>query len=341
MDKERLQSIFFMGLLVGMLILIFFIFRPYLTIFIISGTLAVIFAPFYKKVLKAVKKTWIAAIISVLAALIILFIPLTFFSTLVIQQAGQLYISVRSGASIAFLNNITTYLQAQLQLIDQNISLNISELLQQALSWMLGSIGAIFSKVTNLFFGFLLSLLAFYYFLKDGKNLTRNLIALSPLKDTDDEEIIQKLNNAIHSVILGSLVVALIQGTLVSIGFYLFGVPNAALWGAVGAIAALIPFVGTALVVIPAVIYLLISSSLFYALGLLLWGTVAVGLIDNLLIPKLIERGVRIHPLLILFSVLGGLSLFGPAGFLIGPLVLSLLFALLDIYKKQLVTNNL
>ena len=99
------------------------------------------------------------------------------------------------------------------------------------------------------------------------------------------------------------------------------------------AIAALIPSVGTALVFVPAIILLFISGQIFAAFGLLLWGALAVGLIDNFLGPKLIGRGMHLHPLLVLFSVLGGIVFFGPIGFVLGPIILSLLFALLDIYS--------
>ena len=126
---------------------------------------------------------------------------------------------------------------------------------------------------------------------------------------------------------------ALIQGILTAVGFALFGVPNPTLWGSVAAIAALVPSVGTALVLFPAILFLYWSGAALSALGLLLWGATAVGLIDNFLGPKLAGRGMRLHPFLILLSILGGIALFGPIGFLLGPLVLSMLFVLLEIYS--------
>ncbi|MBI3685201.1 AI-2E family transporter [Candidatus Azambacteria bacterium] len=234
------------------------------------------------------------------------------------------------------MDTTVAYVQDKLRLIHANITLDLNQFLRQGLGWILNNAGAVFSGITQLVFGFLLSMLAFYYFLKDGKKLVSALAVLSPLRDVDDREIFGKLNKAVHSVVLGSLVVAVIQGMLVSIGFYVFGVPNGALWGAIAAVTALIPFIGTAIIVIPAILYLFFTGSIPSGLGLLAWGATAVGLIDNFLTPKLMERGIQIHPLLILFSVLGGLSFFGPIGFLLGPLALSFLFALLDIYKKQL-----
>ena len=116
------------------------------------------------------------------------------------------------------------------------------------------------------------------------------------------------------------------------LGLAIFAVPSPALWGMVAVVASLIPAIGAGVIILPAAIYLFIASGPIFGLGILLWGALIVGLIDNLLRPKLIERGIHIHPLLILFSVLGGIGFFGVTGFLLGPLILSLLFALLDIY---------
>jgi predicted PurR-regulated permease PerM len=110
-------------------------------------------------------------------------------------------------------------------------------------------------------------------------------------------------------------------------------VPSALLWGGVTVIAALVPGVGTSLVIIPGVLYLFFTGDTTHAVGLLFWGVACVGLIDNILGPKLIEKNINIHPLLILLSVLGGIAFFGVIGFILGPIVLSFLFTLFQIYK--------
>lgn len=180
--------------------------------------------------------------------------------------------------------------------------------------------------------GIFIFLISLYFLFKDGHKLKKAVIALSPLQDIHDEAIFNKISLAINSVIKGNLAVALIQGTLTAIGFAIFGIPNATLWGSVATITALIPGIGTTLVLFPAILYLLLTEKMLFAIGLLLWGVLVVGLADNVLRPKLVEQGIRLHPFLILLSIFGGLSFFGPLGFLLGPLVLSLLFALLEIY---------
>jgi|SRR3989344_5152125 len=342
MDREKLQTFFFLSLLLGISALVIFVLMPYLTVIIISGTFTVVLYPLYRRILRIMPSyESIASLITVLIALLIIFVPLFLFGATVVKQAGGLYLSIANdGKGTDFINQTVLLIQKEIRLIAPNTAINIDQSLEQLLGWIIGKLGVIFSGVTSVILGFVLSMLALYYFLKDGKKLEETLIALSPLKDTDDRAIFNKLAQAVHSVIWGTLVVAVVQGVLVTTGFYIFGVPNGALWGAFAAIAALVPFVGTTIVVLPAVAYLFITGNSLAATGLLVWGATAVGLVDNILTPKLLARGIRIHPLLILFSVLGGLSFFGPSGFLIGPLLLSLLFALLDIYRKQLTVNG-
>jgi predicted PurR-regulated permease PerM len=195
------------------------------------------------------------------------------------------------------------------------------------------NLGTIFAGVGQALLGFFLGLMAFYYLLKDGKKLTRAVVALSPLPDAYDEEILNKLAQAVNSVVKGSLVIAAIQGVLTGTGLMIFNVPNPALWGSVAAVAALIPGIGTSLVLLPAIVYLFLTGPIGSAIGLFVWGVIIVGLVDNVLGPKLIGQKVAVHPFLILLAVIGGLGFFGPIGFLFGPLVLSLLFALIEIYR--------
>jgi predicted PurR-regulated permease PerM len=126
----------------------------------------------------------------------------------------------------------------------------------------------------------------------------------------------------------------------VATAFMIFGVPNPVLWGVLGAIAALIPGIGTALVLLPAAAYLLFAvGDAAGALGLFVWWVSAVLLIDNMLGPHLVGRGAQLHPLVVLLSVLGGVAFFGPAGIFFGPLCISFLFAVLSVYSKPASTR--
>lgn len=332
MQRDTLQTSFFFLLLFGMVVLAFFIFSPYLSALVLAAVFAVIFQPLYRTILRLVnQRKNIAALLTTLCILVIIILPLLFFGFQLFQEARQVYVQL-SDPDIISSNQLIEFAQERVQVITPYSRVDFNYYVQQALEWLLQRGGSIFASTAKFALNVFLSLLALFYFLRDGRALTQWLIDLSPLRDLHDQRIITRLHTAINSVIVGSLTIAVIKGVLTSIGLALFGVPNPVLWGGITVLASLIPYVGTALVLAPAIVYLLLVNQLFASVGLLIWGIVVVGLIDNLLGPQLMKRGIRLHPMVILLSVIGGLQFFGPIGYVLGPLVISFLFTLLDIY---------
>lgn len=342
MNHQKSELYFLLVLLAGIFVLAFLIFNPFLYALILAIVFATIFQPLHKKILVMTReRKGLAALLATISVLIVVVAPLTFLGIQIFQEASGLYSSlVENSGATDLSRGIGGYLQSLVRFspVPIETSFDINQYLKQGLSWLLQHLGPLFANVAKAIVGVFIFLVALYYLFKDGRKLKAMVVALSPLQDIHDETIFNKLSLAVNSVIKGSLAVALVQGTLTAIGFFIFGVPNATLWGSVAAITALIPGIGTALVLLPAILYLYFSGATLFAIGLLVWGVVAVGLVDNFLGPKLVERGMRLHPFLILLSILGGMGFFGPLGFLLGPLVLSLLFALLEIYfaiKKE------
>lgn len=336
MKKTNAELYFLLALLLGVLALAFLIFKPFLTVLALALVFATVFYPVHTKALAVTGgRNAIAALLSTLTVLVVVILPLTVLGIQILRESTELYtVLVAQGGASEFSRVISeTFARYDVFTGLLPVPDTLGQYVTQGLGWLLGHLGSLFASIAKALLNVFLFLLALYYLFKDGRAFKSAVIALSPLQDVHDETIVRKLSLAINSVIRGSLTIAVIQGVLTAVGFALFGVPNPTLWGSVAAIAALIPGVGTALVIVPAVLYLYVTGDAAYAGGLLAWGIVAVGLVDNLLGPKLVERGVRFHSFLILLSILGGLSFFGPLGFLLGPLVLSLLFALLDIHS--------
>jgi len=336
MNHQKSELYFLLILLAGIFVLAFFIFRPFLYAFILAIVFATVFEPVYKKVLAITReRKSLVAFLATISVLIVVVAPLVFLGIQIFQEATGLYFSLIENDGETDLSRLigdTMQSLTRFSPVPVEFSLDVSQYLKQGLSWLLQHLGSLFANVAKAIVSIFIFLVALYYLFKDGRKLKAAVVALSPLQDIHDETIFNKLALAINSVIKGNLAVALIQGILTAVGFAIFGVPNATLWGSVAAITALIPGIGTALVLLPAILYLYFSGETLFATGLLLWGMTAVGLVDNFLGPKLASRGIRLHPFLILLSVLGGIGFFGPLGFLLGPLVLSLLFALLEIY---------
>ena len=341
MDAKVLRPYFLAALVVASGALTFFIFRPFLVVLTLAAIFALVLQPLYRGVLHHMHG-WpgLAAFVTMLISVVCIVIPLTFITVQIVSDAQNLYVSLSDGSGEVYLdtmfqhtNDVVAQYIPSLALSRLDISVSVTEYLRGGLSWVIQNLGGAFVGAVQMFISFFIFLIALYYLLRDGVKLKQTIVDISPLAETEDAIVFARLELAINSVIRGSLTIAVIQGILTGIGFTLFGVPNSILWGVAAALLALIPGIGTSLVLIPGVAYLFIIGLTTPAVGLLVWSIFAVGLIDNFLGPRLVGRGMQLHPLIVLLSVFGGIAFFGPAGLFLGPICTRLLFALLSIYQ--------
>ena len=334
MNRHTIEIYFFGTLFLLVLALSCYILLPYAATIAVAAVLAVTVYPLHRRLMRHVPIEALAAGLTLLAIIVAVVFPILIIGSLIIAEAQEVNTALRQGGTGALsIQEVIAPLKERIvRVIPEAANFNFDALLGEGITWLSHRIGGIFANTASAVLSLLVGLIALYYFIKDGARFAQAVVALSPLDDAYDREIQHKLRLAVRSVITGTLFIALIQATMVGVGFWIFGVPNPVLWGTVGLFSALIPGVGTALVIAPAVLYLFFVGSFGASIGLLIWGVLAVGLIDNFLGPKLLGRGTAIHPLFILLSVLGGLSVFGATGFLLGPLVLSLLLVLAHIY---------
>lgn len=333
MHRTHIQTTFFFALLIGVMFLAFVIFLPYLTTLSIAATFAVVMYPLHKRITRAVRGyEGLSAFITIFITVLLILIPLSFIGTQVVIESQHLYQRIIEN-QVSLTATVTQLLENTVGRYAPQLSIDVSRYAGIGLGWIAGKIGPIFAGTASTLLHLFLGLISFYYFLRDGKKFLAAGVDLSPLSDGEDAKIIGRLEMAINSIIRGTLTIALIQGILTGIGLTIFGVPSPTLWGSMASVGALVPGVGTGIVFLPAVLFLFITGKTAAGIGLMIWGIVAVGLVDNFLGPILVGRGVRIHPLVVLFAVIGGIGFFGPVGFLLGPLALSLLYALLDIYR--------
>lgn len=338
MDIPHSRHYFFLVLLVVIGILNAVVFYPFLGALIFAATFAAMFRGWHERFSSFFPSTpSFAAFLTIVSISLIIITPLVFLGILVFNEAQNVYIGLTLGSDFASeFNDALGGLVEKYPLLQSVAGLanNFDEYLRAASSYLVNNLGAVFSGVATVTLSLFITLVALFFFLKDGKALRKSIVQLSPLQDGDDALIMDHLERVINSVIKGSLLIALIQGVSAGVGYLIFGVPNAALWGAATTLTSLIPGIGTAVVMAPAIGYLFLVGKTSAAIGLLIWGVVVVGLIDNLFKPQLIAAGAGIHPFLILLSVLGGLTIFGIYGFLLGPILLSFLSALIDLWKR-------
>lgn len=342
MTNRLVEHLFFFGFLGVVAYLMWEIVSPFVGALALAAIIATICHPLYVRLVRIMpkKNQSLAASVSVFFVIVVVFVPLTILGYLLFVQAAAFYSTVENGASLSFEQSLF-HIQEFVQNVIPNFSLDITGYAQQAAGWLAANIGSIFAGTASTAFLLVIALIALFYLFRDGEHFTKELVHLSPLPDSEDEHILRKLSTSVRSIVLGRLTVALIQGFLTAIGLYVFGFHQVVLWGSVAAIGALIPAVGTAIVFVPAVILLVLADSFGAAIGLSLWGFIIVGLVDNLIGPYLMSRGTDLHPFLVLISVLGGITLFGPIGFILGPVTLSLLMVLLELYNLHISNNSI
>jgi len=333
MQPKIIEKYFFFGLLFTTFVFVFFIFQPFWIVLVLGASFSIILYPIYLWFNKRKLPNWLASLLTLFFFIIVLCIPLLGIGAIVFNQSQDLYSSVVSSGNISsFISLIGDKIN---ELLPNGISFDINEGILSFISFLKNNIANIFSTTASLLFSFVLLLLAIFYFLKDGENWKKTLLQLSPLSSVADEKIINKLTQTVNGVIKGYLLIALIQGILMGVGLAIFQVPNSAIWGMITGITSIIPPFGTALVSVPAVIFLFTTGHIGGSIGLLIWSVLIVGTGDNLLNPYIVGHKINIPPFLILFSVLGGISLLGPIGILIGPLAVSLLYTLTKIYRSE------
>ncbi len=334
MITQHLEDYFFVVLFVVAAALGIYLFLPYFAALLLAGVLAVVFQPVYRKAARSFRSEGWGAFISTLLIIIIIFTPLAFLGVRLLREATGIYAGLAQpgNGNAGMLADLWQRYLGPLGIAWPEAGLK--DLLRQGLNWFIGNLGYLFASVTELVLMVFLSILGVFYFLRDGGRLKARALSLLPLSRRYAELIFERLETMVNSVIRGSLVVAIVQGIATGFGFWIFGVPNPAFWGLVTVIAALLPTFGTSVITFPGALYLYLTGHTGPAIGLAIWALMGVGLIDNFLAPQIMKHGTSLHPFLILLSVLGGIAWLGPIGFLAGPLILSFIFALLEIYPS-------
>lgn len=336
MSESKIEGYFFTAIFVAVLGVVGYMFLPFLGAIAIAVVLATLTHPFHDFLERRTHRPTFSAVLVTVVVFLAVILPAVGLSTLLLQEARNIVDAVQ-GMEVSALPGIVQGAYERVRDVVPLIErLNFDQLAQSTMNGLGGGVAGVVTGTADAIFKLVITMLVLFYMLKDGKSFLQGFIELSPLSDDEDVLIVQKLKSVSLSLIRGSMVIAVLQGLLTGTGLLLFGVPNPVLWGSVAAVSALIPTVGITVVTVPASIYLGIVGEWGAMFGFIAWSALIAGTVDNILGPKLIGRHAKIHPMFILLSVLGGLLMFGPPGFLIGPLLFGLLVALSEIYKVKI-----
>lgn len=337
MNNQRLQIIAFYILLAVATLVVFMMWLPFFKLIALGAILAILFLPVYKNITKRTGNEIFASWLTIIIILLIVIIPLYLLGQLMFNETVNLLGQVNNGSGwnpSSLVHNLPEKLQGLGGKFFGDLGAKFSAIAGTAFA----SITDIVSNVANFFISFFFVFFTTFYLLRDGEKLKKYMAGIFPLSEQHENLIITRLEEAVSGVVKGSFLVALIQGLVGTAGYIIFGLPAAFLWGAFTVLAALVPNVGTAIAWVPAVIYLFAAGRVGAAVGMLIWSVLLTGTIDNFVSPRIISSRTQIHPLLVLFGVLGGLQMFGFIGVLLGPITMAVFVTLLDIYKTDLKT---
>lgn len=343
MQFKNYNVYFFFAILIAITTLVFFMLKPFFIPFILAVILAHAFNPVYEKLLKLTgrKRGLSSALVCLLVAFIII-IPISFVLYLVISEV-QMIIDNFSQSPESVKNSLDKFIgdAASLRIfraLDIRSLVNqetISTLIKNFSQNALGVLSSVYSGTVQFIFTVFIMFFSLFYIFIDGKKLVKKLMELSPLKDSYEETLIKKFNSITRGTIRGIFLIAAIQGALGAVLFWVTGIPSPAFLGILMGVASVIPSIGTGLVWLPVGIIMLVLGNVTVGVIILVAGVLIIGTVDNILSPKLIGKDSQMHPLLILFSILGGIVLFGAMGFIVGPIIMSLFVVFWEIYSLE------
>lgn len=313
--------------------------QPFVTVLAWAAVLVIVFYPVHQQLLRRLKRPALSALLSCVLVMLTILVPVVIVTIAVLNEFSGAMNSLQ--ATIAYLLDpnspytgrvlswASPYVDIEQLRSGQYLLERLKGVSGQVAGQTLGVIGGVIGAIVQMFF----VVFTMYYLFRDGDKIFAALKDALPLENKQATAIMARARDVIGASVYGVLAIAIVQGVLGGLAFWALGVPSAIVWGVVMVFLSMIPMLGAFLVWVPAAAYLALSGHPAKAVLMVLWGTLVIGMADNFLRPKLVGERTKLHELLIFFSVLGGLRVFGVLGIVLGPVVLAITLALVDVFK--------
>jgi predicted PurR-regulated permease PerM len=327
-----------------LVVLSFFVVRPFLPALFLGALMAYLSYPLYRWLRGKLNNSTIVALIVCFGIILIILIPSIFFIKSLVQESYVIYILAKQKLAVGFFRGCENYFCNTLQGFGQDplIGSRIQEIIQAGTNLIIKKGSDFLISLPKAIMNVFVIFFTMFYFLKDGKSFLTWFGEFMGEQKSKYALILKRLDEITHGVVFGYLFVSLIQGAVGALGFFVFGIPSPLFWGVVMAFLALVPYLGTGFIWAPAALILLLNGvfqdstmGIVKGVGLFLYGLVVISGIDNILRPKLMSNKAKIHPAIILIGILGGIFFFGPLGVLVGPLVLSMTVVFIRVYVND------
>jgi predicted PurR-regulated permease PerM len=338
LQHNRTMKVLFFILFGAVIAGLLLVFRYYFWDFLFAVLLYMALKPVYDFILRYVDKRGLAAGIMIFVMIALIMVPLLF---VLIELVNQIYIladvvqkEIQSGTPEKIYDSeIVQGVITTLNIDTAAIASKVTDFVKNFSGTVLSSIQAVISYPISFILHFFLLLLMLFFLFKDGDRLTPVVYRTLPFPDDLEQKVIGRLKEVVRVLLTGNILIMILQGVLVGAGLLIVGIHLAFLGGSLAAILSLIPVIGTSLVWIPAVLYLVIAGSYLKALFLGIWCLAWYLLLENLVKPKIFGQKLNFHPIVFFFLLLGSIQAFGLPGVFVGPLLLTLYFSLWEIYK--------
>lgn len=346
MNSKRSTIIFLSVLVFLASVLAIYITWHFMQPFAFAIILAVVFYPVHEWVLRITKQRagW-GSLLSTLLLLVLFAVPSFIIITLAANEAlsAAHYFSRRSAEEGGLTMFLTALASRPLAFVGRFVDLSrydlhaiVSDNAQKVSVGMVGFGAAILSNLARFIINALITFVILFFLFRDGKDWAYRAGRLLPLSPAQVARLYRNISDTIIANVYGILSVGVAQGILTGIAMRIVGMPSSLLLGLAAGFASIIPVVGSALVWAPVAIYLLVTGAIWKGVFLLLWGTLVVSAIDNIIRPLVVGGRVELHPMVLVFFILGGVEAFGFIGLFIGPVVASVLAALFSMLREEL-----
>lgn len=347
MKREHIVASLFFLIAAVIFYLFYQLIAPFIAPIVWAGVFAILFFPLYEKLLGKVKSRGFSSLIVCLIIVVLIIGPITYLFVALVSEAANAVAKVnamiKSGELEQMLSIDLPWIDAAKEKLSRYYDLskiNLDQIIKQSIESVSGVLlnqtSWLITNTTRLVFYFILMIFTLYYFFKDGEAIIAKTKRLMPLTPSQIKVTFRQLQEVIQATMYGGVVVALVQGLIGGVMFAIVGIPSAVFWGAIMAFLSVIPFVGAFIVYIPAGIILIIGGSYVKGIIVIAVGSIVISQIDNVLRPFLISGRTSMHPLLLFFTILGGVYLFGLLGIVLGPLIAAVFVTLLKIFEFKL-----
>ncbi len=353
MDRERIIQVFFFGFLALMAYELYVLLTPFITPLLWAILLAFLAHPLLIELDHLVRRRSLSAVIITLGVALGVILPAIWISGRLASEAQTLYAQVStmlSGGGLGrardwmlhsdFIQAINRRLAPRGIRIEDEIPKHFAAAAQVISEYVAHNVTSAARNVATVVVDFGIILLIFFYLLRDGESYYNSLRDLTPLHEDDKKAVFETLRTTLSSVMRGLMLTALMQGATIGLGMLISGVPYWAFLALASAAAGLLPIGGTALVWVPASLYLFYATGWSWATFLIVWCLISIGIIDNFVKPMAMKHGTGLPTLALFFGIAGGLEAYGPIGLFIGPAIMSVFAALLRVYRKTYGENQ-